>query len=454
MWWGYGMWSRRIQRSVAVSLSGFMLLALAGCALSLPSFTHANGPRSTSATATALVASTPTLPGPGDVTFKESKEIHGGIWDLIAGPDGAPWFTTASAVNRLAADGSVRSFPTRGYPENLLFGPDKNIWFIERATGSLPYRVARITPSGAMREFPLPSYQHVYSPNLVAGADGALWAVMSGIPLINGNAFDVTASVVRITTSGAITRYSLPANFGPNEGGGASILARADGGVWVSVQRYSVAAEPNHVFKLTPIGGYLSSVSAGGHLTPVALPRGTVWAPTLAAVDSTGALWASLSDGSTAGLYSVSPAGGMTAVATPAQYDYPAISALDAHGALWYTTSRKNHLYRVTSSGDIQSYPYGDGPSVSLFPPDAQTADCVIIGPDGNVWFTERISDYLGRATLNGAITEFRLPFPSHRISLLGALVTGPANTLWYVRNYYDSANQLPVSGVIGQLTL
>lgn len=450
-------WSR-IRHNVAL-LVGVVALALAGCAPNLPFTAGSMRTPGTAATETAQATSTPALPGRADVSFKESKEIRGGVWGMIAGADGAVWFTTGSAVNRMTTDGAIRSFPMRGYPENLLVGPDKNVWFIERSTSSLPYRVARITSSGALRDYPLPNYQRIFTPNLVAGADGALWGIMSGIPLVNGSAFEVTASLIRITMKGAITTYPLPANFGPSEFGEVSILARAGGGAWVSVERESVASEPNHVFHLTPVAAYLGMATSSGRLSRISLPKGTVTAPTLTGVDATGALWAVAGSGATAELFSVSLAGVMTKIASSgALSGFPQAAVFDSRGALWYTGGYAGggqaQLHSITPTGVVTEYSYGNGPSVSQFPYDAHVADQVIVGPDGNIWFTERISDYIGRITLGGSLTEFRLPSPAHRISLLGALVVGPDNNLWYVRNYYDSADGAPVSGVIGRLIL
>lgn len=465
VWWlcvtcGVGAMERNGIRRGMVIVVGMALLALVGCTPGLPAATGAT--RTPSATATPQATATPSLPGPADVTFKESKEIPGGIYDLITGADGAAWFTTASAVRRMTVAGAIQTFQTHGFPENLLVGPDKNVWFLERTTGSLPTRIARITSSGALSEFPLPNGERIFAPNLVAGEDGALWGLMSSYGIVNGSAFDVSAAVIRMTTSGAITRYPLPANFGPSEFGDRNIVTRAGGGAWVTAQKVRVDAEPNHVFRLTQTAAYFGFITPGGHLTQVALPSGVVTEPTLVGSDANGTLWAEVGDGKGMTVDKLSPAGVMT-VAVPASTanirGLAGNAVFDAQGGFWYTLGQGQSLhgtsiYHVTADGVAMSSAYGNGPSVQLFPSDAQTADSVVAGPENAIWFTERISDYIGRATLDGAITEFRLPLPAHVISLLGALVVGPDGNLWYVRTYYDKANSLPVSSVIGRLIL
>jgi streptogramin lyase len=445
--------------ALLVSIVSLASLALAGCAPSLPAIERATGTSGLAATATAQATLTPALPGPADVTFKESKEIRGGIWDMIAGADGAAWFTTASAVNRMTVDGKIRAFPTRGYPENLLVGPDKNVWFIERSTDSLPYRIARITASGALHEFPMPSYQRIFTPNLVVGEDGALWGITSSLPLVNGNTYEISASVIRIATNGNMTRYPLPANYAPSMFGDINILARAGGGAWLSAGRDSVTQESDGVLRLTPIGAYLGFITPSGRLTRITLPKASEPDLFLASVDGNGSLWATYGGGPSSALYMISLAGAMTKVASASALSaVPQASVFDSRGTLWYIGGYRGGghtvLHSVTSAGTVTAVPYGDGQSIDPLPYEAHVADRVIIGPDGNIWLTERISDYIGRMTLGGSLTEFRLPSPAHRISLLDALIVGSDNNLWYVRNYYDSPDRAPVSGVIGQLIL
>ncbi len=59
-------------------------------------------------------------------------------------------------------------------------------------------------------------------------------------------------------------------------------------------------------------------------------------------------------------------------------------------------------------------------------------------GPDGNIWFTESLSNKIGRITPNGVITEFTVGGVA-----ITSITTGPDGWLWYTR---DS------SGYIGRL--
>src|SRR5437868_9389475 len=73
-----------------------------------------------------------------------------------------------SSAPACAAAGTVTEFPipTRGTPFDLTAGPDGNLWFTDGAG-----EIGRITPSGAITEFPVSSGSF----HITAGPDGNLW---------------------------------------------------------------------------------------------------------------------------------------------------------------------------------------------------------------------------------------------------------------------------------------
>ncbi len=38
------------------------------------------------------------------------------------------------------------------------------------------------------------------------------------------------------------------------------------------------------------------------------------------------------------------------------------------------------------------------------------SSQSIMVGPDGNLWFTERYADQIGRITITGHVTEFPIP--------------------------------------------
>src|SRR5438105_925769 len=75
---------------------------------------------------------------------------------IAAGPDESVWFTEqhGNRIGRIGRCGELAEFavPTAGsFPRGIIAGPDKNLWFTE-----LVGKIGRITPAGAITEFPIP----------------------------------------------------------------------------------------------------------------------------------------------------------------------------------------------------------------------------------------------------------------------------------------------------------
>ena len=85
------------------------------------------------------------FPLPGSVSRPEA---------IVAGPDGALWFTQSSAsrMGRVTTAGAFSQFrlPRGSEPDVVAAGPDGAIWYAG------PRRIGRITAGGAISEFPLP----------------------------------------------------------------------------------------------------------------------------------------------------------------------------------------------------------------------------------------------------------------------------------------------------------
>ena len=92
----------------------------------------------------------------------------------IAASDTALWFTMhlVDRIGRIGSSGPpVTDFgPTGAKPSGIAFGRDGALWFTETDAG----KVGRMTTTGRLTEFPLPSA--VSEPGeIVAGPDGAMW---------------------------------------------------------------------------------------------------------------------------------------------------------------------------------------------------------------------------------------------------------------------------------------
>ncbi|MEA3017219.1 MAG: virginiamycin lyase [Sphingomonadales bacterium] len=148
---------------------------------------------------------------------------------LALGPDGNIWFTgkATGTIGRLSPGGRVAHFqlPTIGsVPIYIRAGPDGNMWVTEL----LGNAVARVTPAGVVTEFRIPT------PNsrpiaIVPGPDGAMWFTE-----------EAGSKVGRIDRDGNMVEFPVPRPQ-PN-----AILAGlafdGDGNLWV--QQYADLNNP------------------------------------------------------------------------------------------------------------------------------------------------------------------------------------------------------------------
>jgi len=139
---------------------------------------------------------------------------------IVAGPDGALWFTDegtgnsagAGGIGRITTSGVANLF-TAGIapgsqPEGIALGPDGNLWFTEAAGNT----IGRITTAGVVTLFST-GLTAEYDPlSIVAGPDANLWFIGGGTSLIG-----------RITTAGVITE------FPGATGGGLTSITRGPG---------------------------------------------------------------------------------------------------------------------------------------------------------------------------------------------------------------------------------
>jgi len=52
------------------------------------------------------------------------------------------------------------------------------------------------------------------------------------------------------------------------------------------------------------------------------------------------------------------------------------------------------------------------------------------VGPDGNIWFTERSGNKIGRITTSGVVTEYSSGMSSTTKPI--GITTGPDGNLWF----------------------
>jgi streptogramin lyase len=239
------------------------------------------------------------------------------------GPDGNLWWPAGPSIDRITPSGAVTEFPlptnTSDTGAGLTVGPDGNLWW---PAGSY---IDRITPSGAVTEVPLPIGLPAVA--LTVGPDGNLWLALQDDLVPKPSIF---SRIDRITPSGAVTEFPLPTNNIVPE----SLTVGPDGNLWF-----------NAFNNITLPGGGLDRI---GRITP---------------------------------------SGAITLFPLPANTYATNDLTVGPDGNLWWPESNADARYvdsigRITPSGAITEFPL---PTTSDF------AGALTVAPDGNLWFPDNL---------------------------------------------------------------
>jgi len=364
-------------------------MAIGSGMLVVPAADHLIG--YTSGTSSATPA--PVAPaGPSAITeFSSSKDPE----EMIKGPDGNLWFTegVANKIARLTTAGVLTEYavPTAGsYPVGIITGPDGAIWFAEEYgnnLGRLDMATLKITEYPTAWTRP-DNFGRPYTPSpykLTIGPDSNLW-------LTARNSNQLASFNLSTKT---FTAFDLPGPVSLSGGGNpAGVVAGPDHNLWIA------QAGMNQVLKVVPATG---AVTAFPLPTPAAAPEGIIAGPD-------GNLWFT-ETGNT---------------------DYQRDFSFGPGGKIG----------RITPAGVITEF---DTPTAGSGPYD------ITNGPDGALWFSEwarngpNAPGKIGRVTTGGAMKEYWLP----RITNLGTkgIVTGPDNNLWFAEGLDERVGQLKPSG-------
>jgi streptogramin lyase len=375
---------------------------------------------------------------------------------ITTGPDGNLWFaeTAANKIGRMIPAGALTQFPLPAIPKAsqplpgsppsgpvaITVGPDGALWFV-----GVPGKVGRITTAGVVTEYPVPEIppppgSPAGTPataatltSVTAGPDGALWFM--GVP----------GEIGRITTSGVVTEFPVPALAPP--GPDASVPPATVNGI---------VAGPDGALWFAGVSGEIGRITTSGAVTEFAVPDapppdgspegtpGTAVTPTSITVGPDGALWITgpmegQTDGGSWLVGRITTAGAVTEYLTPNfSINSPIITGPD--GNLW-VGGNGTSLGRITTAGVITTFspPGNSNPIAGLTP-----------GPDGNVWFTETEEfggsligqqPAIGEITPAGVTTLHAIPQgttldPSRGVPVdPTAIATARDGAMWFVDN-------------------
>jgi virginiamycin B lyase len=249
---------------------------------------------------------------------------------ITQGSDGALWFVESAAkkFGRIDVQGNVTEYPLPSAGTSLgeiAAGPDGALWFTEPFAGSKG-KIARITTDGVLTEYTVPISQLGNPKNIVPGPDGALW-------------FTGYVAIGRITVDGIISSYPTP---GAADGQYGDITSGPDGALW-----FTGAGGSDVIGRLTT-SGQVITYQLPANSRPYSItsgPDGALWFTELGRFNQ-GRKVGRITTTGTINEYPISGANSSA---------FSITSGPD--GALWFTDSFNNQIGRITTEGSISDYP-------------------------------------------------------------------------------------------------
>lgn len=327
-----------------------------------------------------------------------------GFTGLVAGPDEAMWFSysdsTGRKLGRLVVEPDFTNFPasTSHYSPSQMTVIGGDLWYVQDISST--NHIGRMSPSGVVTNYDIPAlvgYSNFVTRSITKGPDGNLW--------FNGRVgSSVLAGKLDITTGTAITYGTWVS--GNNLG---AITTGSDGSLWY-YNKYDGAPANTYLIKLDPSTGVTTTVATFDTYTNL----------TGIAAGSDGRIW--LTDTYYKRIYARNTTGssGSDYNTTPVMGTYSYLGSLSSGpgGHLWMRA-------------DDTVYKFVIGTGLSAYSPPAGTPmKAPISGYDGMDWYIDSSVNKIGRISNTGAVKEYTVPGTS--VALLNNLTAGPGEAMWF----------------------
>jgi virginiamycin B lyase len=275
------------------------------------------------------------------------------------------------------------------WPDYVTRNNDGNIWFTEFYAD----KVGRITPSGAITEFGLPSGNDVEG--IVASPDGNVWFTEPG-----------ANKVATMNSKGLPSFFPID---GPNPSP-RGIIAGQHGDAWF-VDYY---------------GDKIGRIAPKGHMTQFTIPQAESY-PWWITMGSDGDLWFTESATNMIGRFDPRTSKFEAPLKVPGSYPTPWGIMTAPDGRIWFTERRAGNI-AVIANGTIKTFHIAQAKS---YP------DTIVMGPDNLMYITENQAAAIAR--FDPATGKFLpdIALPSGDIPT-GIAVGGDGNIWFAVANYTE----------------
>ncbi len=285
---------------------------------------------------------------------------------IVSHPNGRLYFTEldGNKIGRIqASSGTINETPVptaNSMPYGIAVGSDGNIWFTQFNTN----KIGRLNiDGGSITEFTIPT-ANSNPMHITPGVDGALYFTEN-----------LRNKIGRITTAGVITEFTIPTpNNQPN-----GIVSGADGKIYFAARGRRTVGwfDPR---QSPPVFGETDPMPPGN--APLNLARG----PDGSIIFTTESYIFRLLDGALS----------LLAVPTASSYPWGVVTGYD--GRVWFTEQDGNRIGQIDYA---PGYPLAEHgvpiPAYVSNPQPSRQPTGITAGPDGAIWFTERVGNRISR---------------------------------------------------------
>ncbi len=328
----------------------------------------------------------------------------------------------ASASASASLVGEVTEFSTgitvESLPSKITVGPEGDLWFTERNNNLKGSKVARMTPTGEVTEFPVLAFSEPQG--IALGPEGDLWFTEVNNPECNGSGCHSKVGRIDPATD-AVAEFTTGISEGSQPW---EIAAGPNGHLWFTEFAVAGSNRTNRIGEINPENDKveefelpLPDSGQKGAFGITAGPEGNVWFTEEA--------------GNRIGR--ITPSGTITEFPIPTANSQPVQIVTGSDGNLWFAEQDSLKIGRITQTGTITEFP--------LPSPDNEPR-AIAAGPDGNIWFAMDNGD-IGRITPTGVVTTCTTGISGD----IEGLTAGPDESMWFAEFYEGRIGKITATG-------